>query len=74
MKSNNIIAIGMGYVGIVTAVCLAEKGNKVTGVDLDEIKINTLKLGNSPIYENGVEVLNNKIARGQAIKLKNAYC
>lgn len=74
MKSNNIIAIGMGYVGIVTAVCLAEKGNKVTGVDLDEIKINTLKLGNSPIYENGVEILNNKITRGQAIKLKNAYC
>ena len=37
MKSNNIIAIGMEYVGIATG--------SMFGVDLDEIKINTHKLG-----------------------------
>lgn len=66
MKSNNIIAIGMEYVGIATG--------SMFGVDLDEIKINTHKLGYPLIYENGVEVLNNKMTREQAIKLKNAYC
>lgn len=57
MKCNNIIVIGMGYVGIVTATCLAEKGNKVIGVDIDENKIDSLKLGSSPIYEKGIEKL-----------------
>jgi UDPglucose 6-dehydrogenase len=43
--------VGLGYVGLVTAVVLASLGNKVVGIDIDKEKIETLKHGNLPIYE-----------------------
>ena len=52
-----IAVSGTGYVGLVTAVCLAEKGHQVSCVDIDENKINTLKKGISPIYEQDIEKL-----------------
>ena len=51
---------GTGYVGLVTAVCMAEKGHFVTCMDVDEKKIGMLKAGKSPIYEDGFEELMNK--------------
>mgnify|MGYP000870721028 CR=1 FL=1 len=52
-----ISVAGAGYVGLVTAVCLAEVGHDVTCVDIDEHKINMLKIGKSPIFEEGLEDL-----------------
>lgn len=52
-----IAVFGTGYVGLVTAVCLAETGNEVIGVDVDENKIKLLKKGVAPIYEKGLEEL-----------------
>ena len=46
-----ITVIGCGYVGLVTAACLADFGHTVTGVDHDPSKIALLKQGTSPIYE-----------------------
>lgn len=50
-----ITVIGSGYVGLVTAVCLAEMGNNVFSLDLDQAKIAMLKKGQSPIYEPGLD-------------------
>tara|TARA_B100000767_G_scaffold167580_1_gene156946 strand:+ start:6598 stop:7920 length:1323 start_codon:yes stop_codon:yes gene_type:complete len=46
-----IAVIGTGYVGLVTGTCLAETGNTVTCVDIDEKKVSKLKNGKIPIYE-----------------------
>ena len=52
-----IAVIGTGYVGLVTGTCLAETGNTVTCVDIDEAKITALKQGITPIYEPNLSVL-----------------
>ena len=46
-----ITVIGTGYVGLVSAVCFAELGHSVIGVDIDEAKVAKLEDGVSPIYE-----------------------
>lgn len=55
-----IVVAGTGYVGLVTAVCLAEIGHTVTCVDVDKEKIELLNQGKAPIYEPGLEELMNK--------------
>jgi UDPglucose 6-dehydrogenase len=49
-----VAVIGTGYVGLVTATCLAESGNDVAGIDKDERKIQLLESGRLPIYEPGL--------------------
>lgn len=49
-----ILVIGTGYVGLITGVSLAEIGNNVICLDIDEDKIKTLQNGKTPIYEPGL--------------------
>lgn len=53
----NITVFGMGYVGCVSAACLARDGHTVTGVDVNPVKIDTLNQGRSPILEAGLDEL-----------------
>ncbi len=52
-----VTVFGSGYVGLVTGVCLAEVGNDVLCVDVDETKIDNLKKGIVPIFEPGLDDL-----------------
>jgi len=52
-----IAVIGTGYVGLVTGTCLAETGNEVVCVDIDEQKVQKMRNGEVPIYEPHLDVL-----------------
>jgi UDPglucose 6-dehydrogenase len=52
-----ITVVGTGYVGLVTGTCLAETGNHVCCVDIDQRKVEKLRNGVMPIYEPGLEKL-----------------
>ena len=47
----NITVVGTGYVGLVTGTCFANAGNRVTCVDIDAKKVETLQRGESPFFE-----------------------
>src|SRR2546423_11595181 len=52
-----VTVIGTGYVGLVTGACLADAGNNVFCLDLDERKIARLNAGEIPIFEPGLEAI-----------------
>ncbi|WP_379084632.1 UDP-glucose dehydrogenase family protein [Pedobacter sp. UC225_65] len=61
-----IAVIGTGYVGLVTGTCLAETGNNVICVDINEAKVAKMVAGEVPIYEPGLDVLfHRNIAQGR---------
>ena len=62
----NITIIGTGYVGLVTGACLADLGNHVFCLDLDQAKIDLLNSGGVPIYEPGLkEIIERNVDAGR---------
>src|SRR5881394_2816659 len=47
--------IGVGWVGLVTATCFAELGHRVVAVDIDPAKVKSLRAGQAPIHEPGLQ-------------------
>ncbi|MCC6129679.1 MAG: UDP-glucose/GDP-mannose dehydrogenase family protein [Acidobacteria bacterium] len=63
-----VTVIGAGYVGCVSAACLARLGHDVTVVDLDPWKITEISAGRSPILEPGLDDLLSSMVRGGKLR------
>lgn len=49
-----VSVVGLGFVGLTTAACLADKGIRVIGIDVDRGKLDMIRKGRTPFYESGL--------------------
>jgi GDP-mannose 6-dehydrogenase len=63
---STISVFGLGYVGCVSAACLAREGHTVVGVDVSATKVDTVRSGHATIVENGIdELVSQMVAAGR---------
>ncbi len=68
-----ICVVGVGYVGLVTAACFADLGNKVIALDINENRIQGLQQGIMPIYEPGLKELVERNVRTGRLSFTTSY-
>jgi GDP-mannose 6-dehydrogenase len=65
-SKRNVIVMGLGYVGCVSAACLAEVGHNVLGVDRDTNKMDAVRKAQSPFFEAGLaDLIQRNVAVGR---------
>ena len=67
-----VSVIGTGYVGLVTGTCLAETGNEVVCVDIDDKKVQKMQNGVVPIYEPHLDILFERNIRAKRLKFSTS--
>lgn len=67
-----ISVIGTGYVGLVTGTCLAETGNSVLCIDINEDKVKQMQQGEVPIYEPHLDVLFERNIKAERLKFSTS--
>ena len=70
---SRVAVIGAGYVGLTTAACLADLGNNVVVVDIDEKKIDELRHNRAPFYEPGINELVARNALARRLTFTTSY-
>jgi UDPglucose 6-dehydrogenase len=70
---SKVAVIGAGYVGLTTAACLADLGNEVTVVDVDQAKVAQLKRHQVPFYEPGIRELVERNAHAGRLRFTTSY-
>src|SRR5207244_4708275 len=65
-----VSVFGLGYVGSVTAACLAKAGHEVIGVDIDEEKVAMINSGASPVVEPGLGALVTDVVAARRLRAR----
>src|SRR3954464_3424068 len=73
MSKPRLSVIGTGYLGATHAVCMAELGFEVLGLDVDERKVEMLSAGEVPFYEPGLDELLRKTLKTGRIRFTTSY-
>jgi len=69
----NICVVGTGYVGLTTGVCFGDLGHSVTCIEIDLHKLELLRSGKSPIFEPGLEEMQERNMRAGRLRFTDDY-
>jgi len=66
--SSRIAVLGLGYVGCVSAACLAAQGHRVVGVDVNQVKVDLIAAGKAPVVEERIGELTAEVVASGALR------